>query len=86
MITASHLRARFSATRAPADPLDVVMPLGSEQWPEGMQERLSATLTPAGVLIPLIDHGGSDIGVLLTQRSADLKTHAGQVSFPGGRR
>ena len=50
-----------------------------------MRERLSATLKPAGVLIPLIDHGGSDIGVLLTQRSADLKTHAGQISFPGGR-
>lgn len=61
------------------------MPLGSEQWPAGMRERLSATLTPAGVLIPLIDHGGTDIGVLLTQRSADLKTHAGQISFPGGR-
>lgn len=50
-----------------------------------MRERLSATLTPAGILIPVIDHGGSDISVLLTQRSAELKTHAGQVSFPGGR-
>lgn len=85
MVTASHLRARFAHTRAPADPLDVVMPLGSDQWPQGMRERLSATLTPAGVLIPLIDHGDSDISVLLTQRSAHLKTHAGQISFPGGR-
>ncbi len=50
-----------------------------------MRQRLSAMLTPAGVLIPLIDHGGSDISVLLTQRSAELKTHAGQISFPGGR-
>lgn len=85
MITASHLRTRLAATREPPDPLDVVMPLGSERWPAGMRDRLSGTLKPAGVLIPLIDHGGSDIGVLLTQRSADLKTHAGQVSFPGGR-
>jgi 8-oxo-dGTP pyrophosphatase MutT (NUDIX family) len=84
MITASQLRARFAGTREPVDPLDVVMPLGSDHWPAGMREQLTATLTPAGVLIPLIDHGGSDISVLLTQRSADLKTHAGQVSFPGG--
>lgn len=61
------------------------MPLGSDGWPEGMRERLSATLEPAGVLIPLIDHGGSDVSVLLTQRSAELKTHAGQIAFPGGR-
>ena len=85
MITASQLRAIFAATREPVDPLDVVMPLGSEKWPAGMREQLNATLKPAGVLIPLIDHGGTDIGVLLTQRSADLKTHAGQISFPGGR-
>ena len=61
------------------------MPLGSESWPAGMREKLTATLTPAGVLIPLVDHGPGEISVLLTERSAALKTHAGQVSFPGGR-
>jgi 8-oxo-dGTP pyrophosphatase MutT (NUDIX family) len=49
-----------------------------------MREQLSATLKPAGVLIPIIERG-ADLTVLLTQRSAELKHHAGQVSFPGGR-
>jgi 8-oxo-dGTP pyrophosphatase MutT (NUDIX family) len=39
---------------------------------------------PAAVLVPLVDHG-SGFTVLLTQRTADLKSHAGRISFPGGR-
>ncbi|MEP6608875.1 MAG: CoA pyrophosphatase [Burkholderiaceae bacterium] len=38
----------------------------------------------ASVLIPLITHA-NQIGVLLTQRTAHLSDHAGQISFPGGR-
>jgi len=40
--------------------------------------------TPAAVLIPVIAHPG-ELTVLFTQRTAHLKSHAGQVSFPGGR-
>jgi 8-oxo-dGTP pyrophosphatase MutT (NUDIX family) len=39
---------------------------------------------PAAVLVPIVDHA-SELTVLLTQRAAGLKNHAGQVSFPGGR-
>jgi 8-oxo-dGTP pyrophosphatase MutT (NUDIX family) len=39
---------------------------------------------PAAVLIPLVDRP-QGLTVLLTQRAAHLKNHAGQVSFPGGR-
>ncbi|RTL53439.1 MAG: CoA pyrophosphatase, partial [Rhodocyclaceae bacterium] len=42
-------------------------------------------LTPAAVLVPLVVRD-SGITVLLTQRTAHLNDHAGQVSFPGGRR
>ena len=41
-------------------------------------------LTPAAVLMPLIDHADG-MTVLLTQRTAHLSAHAGQISFPGGR-
>jgi 8-oxo-dGTP pyrophosphatase MutT (NUDIX family) len=43
-----------------------------------------ATLTPAAVLIPIIQHAQAAT-VLFTQRAADLRRHAGQVSFPGGK-
>ena len=49
-----------------------------------MLEKIASTLKPAGVLIPVRQHE-TGLSVLLTQRSADLKHHAGQVSFPGGR-
>ncbi|GAB2181869.1 hypothetical protein DLREEDagrD3_20920 [Denitratisoma sp. agr-D3] len=45
----------------------------------------AANLTPAAVLVPLVVRE-SGITVLLTQRTAHLNDHAGQVSFPGGRR
>jgi len=44
----------------------------------------SSELRPAAVLVPLIDRAGG-MSVLLTQRTAHLSAHAGQISFPGGR-
>jgi 8-oxo-dGTP pyrophosphatase MutT (NUDIX family) len=38
---------------------------------------------PAAVLVPIILH--AEPSLLLTRRTAHLKSHAGQVSFPGGR-
>jgi 8-oxo-dGTP pyrophosphatase MutT (NUDIX family) len=40
-------------------------------------------IRPAAVLIPVVDHPQPT--VLLTQRAAQLKDHAGQISFPGGK-
>jgi 8-oxo-dGTP pyrophosphatase MutT (NUDIX family) len=40
-------------------------------------------IRPAAVLVPVVDH--PEPTVLLTQRSAHLPDHAGQVSFPGGK-
>ena len=44
----------------------------------------STALRPAAVLVPLVDHA-EGMSVLLTQRTAHLSAHAGQISFPGGR-
>ena len=41
--------------------------------------------TPAAVLIPLVVREAG-LHLLLTQRTAHLNDHAGQISFPGGRR
>lgn len=83
-LTAALLQERLAGTRAPEDPFDVVLPAGSERWPELVRERVARTLRPAGVLVPVIERLDG-LSVLLTQRSAELKHHAGQVSFPGGR-
>jgi 8-oxo-dGTP pyrophosphatase MutT (NUDIX family) len=49
------------------------------QW-----ERAGVAATrPAAVLVPVIDR--PEPMVLLTQRTADLQSHAGQIAFPGGK-
>lgn len=40
---------------------------------------------PAAVLVPLIRTGNNEYDVLLTVRSDELRTHPGQIAFPGGR-
>jgi 8-oxo-dGTP pyrophosphatase MutT (NUDIX family) len=46
--------------------------------------REEAGVTRAGVLVPIIAHADG-LTVLFTQRTASLRSHSGQVSFPGGR-
>ena len=60
------------------------LPGGAPRWPRALRDRLERELRPAGVLVPIIDRGSS-LSLLLTQRAAHLKHHAGQISFPGGR-
>ena len=45
---------------------------------------LDQPLTPAAVLFPIVLRDAGQT-VLLTQRTAHLRDHAGQISFPGGR-
>jgi 8-oxo-dGTP pyrophosphatase MutT (NUDIX family) len=83
-LSATALRERFAGTELPADPLDVAMPPGLRRWPHAMREKLAGPLRPAGVLVPIMQRPDG-LSVLLTQRAAHLKIHAGQASFPGGR-
>jgi 8-oxo-dGTP pyrophosphatase MutT (NUDIX family) len=45
---------------------------------------LTEPLTPAAVLVPLIERSDG-MTVLLTRRTEHLSSHKGQISFPGGR-
>jgi 8-oxo-dGTP pyrophosphatase MutT (NUDIX family) len=50
----------------------------------GVWERAGIAATrPAAVLVPVVDH--AEPTVLLTQRTAELPSHAGQIAFPGGK-
>jgi 8-oxo-dGTP pyrophosphatase MutT (NUDIX family) len=68
-LTAAWLRQRF-ASGSPADTDSEVPPAES--------------LIAASVLVPIVRRQ-PNLTVLLTQRTAHLRDHAGQVSFPGGR-
>ena len=45
---------------------------------------MMANAKPAAVLIPLVRRD-SGTQVILTERSAQLRSHSGQIAFPGGR-
>ena len=59
-------------------------PLGSDFSLNGVIPR-PETYRAASVLVPLVNHADG-LTVLLTQRTEDMPSHAGQISFPGGRR
>jgi len=71
-LTPAALRQRFAAPP----------PWQPEAPPE---VRISARApAPAAVLVPLVQRAGG-LTVLLTERTANLSTHAGQIAFPGGK-
>ncbi|WOC16911.1 CoA pyrophosphatase [Pseudochrobactrum sp. MP213Fo] len=45
---------------------------------------LRVKLKPAAVLVPVVDYG-DHASVLLTTRNAQMRSHSGQVAFPGGK-
>jgi 8-oxo-dGTP pyrophosphatase MutT (NUDIX family) len=59
-------------------------PIGSDFSLSGVVPA-PETWKPASVLVPLVNHADG-LTVLLTQRTADMPSHAGQIAFPGGRR
>jgi 8-oxo-dGTP pyrophosphatase MutT (NUDIX family) len=71
-LNAEELRRRLAGRPAP----------GSAEYGDDGAGR--AGTTAAAVLVPVIVHPG-ELTVLFTQRTAHLRAHAGQVSFPGGR-
>jgi len=71
-LEAAWLRARFAAP---------------PRWtPEDAETSFTpqAAPKPAAVLVPLVQRP-EGLSLLLTQRTEHLSSHAGQISFPGGR-
>jgi 8-oxo-dGTP pyrophosphatase MutT (NUDIX family) len=58
------------------------LPASAVYGDDGMGRESAGTV--AAVLVPIVTHA-SGLTVLFTQRTAHLKAHSGQVSFPGGR-
>jgi 8-oxo-dGTP pyrophosphatase MutT (NUDIX family) len=80
----AHIRESLAPTAsAPGEDLLWL----ADATPELMQRvraAMSSIRVPAAVLVPLVERD-TGLTVLLTQRAATLKDHAGQISFPGGR-
>jgi 8-oxo-dGTP pyrophosphatase MutT (NUDIX family) len=90
--TASELRTR-AKTRLLAAPGETIFDprsghaLGRSDW--DLNPELAGDLAvmeaprPAAVLVPIVAREA--LTVLLTERTATLRSHAGQIAFPGGR-
>lgn len=59
-------------------------PIGSDFSLNGVMP-VPQSWRPASVLVPLVEREPG-MTVLLTQRTDDMPSHAGQIAFPGGRR
>lgn len=59
---------------------DVLLDVESHDEPEADEQ------VAAAVLVPLYEDHDGELRVVLTKRRADLRRHAGEISFPGGRR
>lgn len=74
LLSPERLRARFAESRR------AWAPEAAEEWLADQDLKLRR----AAVLVPLVERP-QGVTVLLTLRTDHLTSHAGQVSFPGGR-
>ncbi len=84
-LTPEEVRRRFAHATAgerASDPATIAAMRGDHSLVPGGAPPATA-LTPAAVLVPLVMRP-RELTVMLTQRTAHLAAHAGQISFPGG--
>src|SRR5262245_31958377 len=80
----ARIELRLANTRPRHATEDWLTPGLSLQESRELQTYFPTDPIPAAVLVPLVERQDG-LTVLLTQRASQLKTHAGQISFPGGR-
>jgi len=74
-LDAGWLRRHFAAAGPPGETL---------YGDQGTDAGRAAARRPASVLVPIIERP-EELRVLFTRRTAHLRDHSGQISFPGGR-
>lgn len=80
LYSAEDFRLRAAGERGPFEGTDY----GDHRWnPDIGAMFFQRTLRDAAVLIPVVDHG-SEASVILTKRPDTMRSHSGQVAFPGG--
>lgn len=81
-------RTRIAERLSPAPVTELAPRIGDRDlnpdWLDEVARTGRPKLRDAAVLVPLVERDGG-FNVLLTRRSEALPSHAGQVSFPGGR-
>jgi len=77
-------RVRERSTRLASGLPVTALPVGSDFQMNGIVPTQDI-YRAASVLVPIVNRT-PEITILLTQRTEDMPSHAGQVAFPGGRR
>jgi 8-oxo-dGTP pyrophosphatase MutT (NUDIX family) len=81
LFSADDFRARAALERGPYADADY----GDHRWSPGSEPFMSPdTLRDAAVLVPIVDRR-PEATILLTKRTEKLRSHSGQIAFPGGR-
>jgi 8-oxo-dGTP pyrophosphatase MutT (NUDIX family) len=80
----ARIRERLAGTHPRHDEDSLLLPGLTREQSREYRTFFPVNPIPAAVLVPLVSRGDG-LTVLLTQRATELKNHAGQISFPGGR-
>jgi 8-oxo-dGTP pyrophosphatase MutT (NUDIX family) len=80
----ARIRERLAGTSPQHDVDSLLLPGLTREQTREYRAWFPPDPIPAAVLVPLVSRR-EGLTVLLTQRATQLKNHAGQISFPGGR-
>lgn len=83
-VLAERLTPDFLRSRLQAPPIWSPETTDESRMALLRQQHVVKAPTPAAVLVPVVQRD-NELTLLLTQRTAHLHDHAGQISFPGGR-